>query len=110
MPSIAEINDRFRKAVFFRPQRNGRLVLTQGVTALDDEVLKAIALEILNQKVFDADNDPHGEHDFGSVEYAGEKVFWKIDYYSSRACEYGAENPADPNTYRVLTVMLAEEY
>ena len=110
MPTIAEINDRFRKNVFFRPQRNGRLVLTQGVTTLDDETVKAIALEIINQTEFDADNDPHGEHDFGSVEYAGEKVFWKIDYYNSSACEFGTENPADPSTYRVMTVMLAEEY
>ena len=111
MPSIAEINDKFRKAVFFRPQSKGRLVLTQGVTTLDDETLKAIALEILNQNEFDADNDPHGEHDFGAVDLpTAPKVFWKIDYYASRACQYGAENPADPSTYRVLTVMLAEEY
>jgi hypothetical protein len=26
-------------------------------------------------------NDPYGEHDFGSFELAGEKFFWKIDYY-----------------------------
>ena len=110
MPTIAEINDKFRKAVFFKPQRNGRLMLTKGVAELPDGTLKAIALEVINQTEFDADNDPHGEHDFGSVEYAGEKVFWKIDYYDSSACEFGTENPADPSTYRVMTVMLAEEY
>ena len=26
---------------------------------------------------FSADNDPHGEHDFGSFELAGDKFFWK---------------------------------
>ena len=110
MPTIAEQNDQFRKAVFFKPQRNGRLMLTRGVADLPDETLKAIALAVINQTEFDADTDPHGEHDLGSVEYAGVKAFWKIDYYVSPACEYGAENPADPSTYRVMTVMLAEDY
>ena len=30
---------------------------------------------------FDADNDPRDEHDFGSFELEGEKLFWKIDLY-----------------------------
>ena len=59
---------------------------------------------------FNADNDPHGELDFGSFELEGEKVFWKIDYYDL-AGEFGSEDPTDPKkTLRVLTVMLAEEY
>jgi len=52
----------------------------------------------------------HGEHDFGSFDYCGERIFWKIDYYD-RECRYGSENPADPEqTTRVLTIMLAKEY
>jgi len=59
---------------------------------------------------FNADNDPHREHDFGSFELEGEKLFWKIDYYDL-AGEFGSEDPTDPKeTLRVLTVMLAEEY
>jgi len=59
---------------------------------------------------FNADNDPHGEHDFGSFELEGEKLFSKIDYYDL-AGEFGSEDPTDPKkTLRVLTVMLAEEY
>ena len=30
---------------------------------------------------FTPDNDPYGEHDFGSFSYAGETFFWKWDYY-----------------------------
>ncbi len=59
---------------------------------------------------FTEDNDPHGEHDFGAFEHAGQRIFWKIDYYAPDM-EHGSENPADPQqTVRVLTIMLAREY
>jgi len=57
---------------------------------------------------FSEDNDPYGEHDFGSFECFGEKLFWKIDYYDS-ALEAWAD-PLGGECHRVLTVMLAEEY
>jgi hypothetical protein len=61
---------------------------------------------------FEPANDPHREHDFGSIAIAnGETVFWKIDYYADAAMEYGAEDPADPRrSFRTLTIMLAAEY
>ena len=50
------------------------------------------------------------EHDFGVVDIAGHKVFWKIDYYDA-AMEGGSEDPANPDvTTRVLTVFFAHEY
>lgn len=59
---------------------------------------------------FTRDNDPHLEHDFGSFEVRGEKLFWKIDYYDLDLT-YGSEAPEDPSkTKRVLTIMLASEY
>lgn len=59
---------------------------------------------------FTDDNDPYGEHDFGSFEYAGRTIFWKIDCYD-RDLNYGSPDPSDETvTARVLTVMLAEEY
>ncbi len=59
---------------------------------------------------FTPDNDPYYEHDFGSFEHAGKKVFWKIDCYD-RDLKYGSPDPSDESvTERVLTVMLAEEY
>lgn len=57
---------------------------------------------------FGPDNDPYGEHDFGSFELNGFKIFWKIDYYDENL-KYWSD-PLDGNTKRVLTVMLAEEY
>lgn len=57
---------------------------------------------------FTADNDPHGEHDFGTVEHGGTRIVWKIDDYPPPDREHGSEDPADPA--QVLTLMLAEEY
>ena len=57
-----------------------------------------------------AHNDPHGEHDFGSFEIAGQKFFWKLDYFDAEM-KYGSEDPADPSkTTRVLTITFASEY
>ena len=59
---------------------------------------------------FNEENDPHGEHDFGSIEVAGRKIFWKIDHFDAKM-EFGSEDPADPTkTTRVLTIMLVEAY
>ena len=59
---------------------------------------------------FDADNDPYGEHDFGSVDLGTARLFWKIDYYDQALANHSPD-PADPaRTKRVLTIMLAEEY
>jgi hypothetical protein len=66
--------------------------------------------KIRNFEKFTPDNDPYKEHDFGSVEHEGLKIFWKIDYYAPDMM-HGSENPADPKqTIRVLTIMLASEY
>ena len=59
---------------------------------------------------FTKDNDPHGEHDFGSIEIEGETYFFKVDYYALDM-NGGSEYAADPSvTTRVLTIMRADEY
>ena len=102
---VRELNDRFR-----RTMTGGRVMLTAGVDALPSDV-KAVAIRrVATFSEFTADNDPHGEHDFGSFTLAGRKFFWKIDQYDANM-EFGSEDPADPTkTTRVLTVMLASEY
>jgi hypothetical protein len=54
------------------------------------------------------DNDPDGEHDFGSLDWGAERVLWKIDYFD-RALQYWA-NPLSAECQRVLTIMTAGEY
>jgi hypothetical protein len=73
-------------------------------------LLAAALTNVKSFEAFTADNDPHGEHDFGAFELGGEKLFWKIDTYD-RDEQHGAEDPSDAaSTLRVLTVMLASEY
>ncbi|MBF0557083.1 MAG: DUF3768 domain-containing protein [Nitrospirae bacterium] len=103
---IAELNDLCRKAMGV----TGRLFQTEGIEALPLPVQSAIREKVETFGSFNEDNDPHGEHDFGSFEHEGERIFWKIDYYAPDL-EHGSENPADPKqTVRVLTIMLALEY
>ena len=102
---IRVLNDNFR-ATFL----GGRVVMTAGVADLSLGVRAQVVLKVQNFADFNADNDPYGEHDFGSFEVAGETFFWKMDYYDS-PCEFGSEDPADPEkTTRVLTIMFAGEY
>lgn len=88
----------------------GRIVFTAGIAALPSRQQAAILDRVFAFSAFTPDNDPYGEHDFGSFGYAGKSIFWKIDCYD-RALKFGSPDPSDPAvTTRVLTVMLAEEY
>jgi len=103
---IADLNDKFRKSLV----TGGRTYMTAGVNSKGPEFVGKALVRVIAFDDFNADNDPHREHDFGSFELEGEKLFWKIDYYDL-AGEFGSEDPTDPKkTLRVLTVMLAEEY
>lgn len=97
--SIAVMNDRFR-------QSGLGVILTQGARALKN--LEGLLGRIRVFNDFNDDNDPYGEHDFGSLKWGDDKVFWKIDYYDQNM-EYGAE-PLNPECKRAMTVMLADEY
>lgn len=103
---IARLNDLCRTAMGVA----GKLVQTQGISALAPAEQSAIRQKVETFSDFSEDNDPHGERDFGAFEHNGQRVFWKIDYYAPDLM-HGSENPADPaKTVRVLTIMLANEY
>lgn len=91
------------------PQEDGWYI-TDGVQAEGPLfVLEAVSC-VQRFDRFDADDDPHGEHDFGACTLAGERLLWKIDYYDLDL-RYGSEAPDDPAmTRRVMTIMLASEY
>ena len=100
---IRELNDAARQTF-----TDCRVLVTRGVQALgaNREIL-ALVRQYSN---FTPSNDPCGEHDFGSFQYQGETIFWKIDCYDSDLV-MASPDPADPTvTVRVLTIMLGSEY
>jgi hypothetical protein len=107
-PKVARIralNDHFRRTL-----TGGRYMITDGVRCLGSDRLARILQAVRTYDRFDEANDPHGEHDFGSFDLAGDRLFWKIDYYD-RDVTYGSPDPSDAAaTTRVLTIMLADEY
>ena len=113
---IAALNDEFRQAAGLTRTGQaavpGRYVMTRGIAALGVEAQTEILNRVRNFSDFRPANDPHREHDFGSIAFDGpDEVFWKIDYYADADMEYAAEDPADPQrSFRVLTIMLAAEY
>ena len=103
--AIARLNDQLRKT-----GTGGTVMVTQGVLAITGYNSAELAEALAAYNAFDADNDPHGERDFGDLTLWGEDLFWKLDYYSPDL-RYGSDDPADPEkTKRVLTVMLTSEW
>ena len=99
---IRDLNDAFRRSC-----SGGQVVLTAGVDGLPSDV-KAMAIRnVATFGAFTTDNDPHGEHDFGAFDLAGQKFFWKIDLYEEPGVKDG---DGEPVVKRVLTIMLAEDW
>ena len=105
MPDIKTLNDNFRKTF-----NDGKVMLSSGISAKSQDDIAEILSEVRRFNDFTKANDPYHEHDFGSFDYNGEKIFWKIDYYAKNLQSF-SPNPADEKqTTRILTVMLATEY
>ena len=102
---IRILNDRFR-----RSSVGGQVFLTEGIMSHGASFSSEVVQSVAAYDAFDEHNDPHGEHDFGAFDQNGERIFWKIDYYSPNL-QSGSEDPTNPAvTTRVLTIMLAHEY
>lgn len=97
---IAQLNDEYRRSM-------QGCTVTRGVVALG-AAANEVFMGVRDYTEFSEDNDPYGEHDFGSLKVAGQKIFWKIDYYDENLSKWC--DPLDPDCNRVLTIMLAEEY
>jgi len=102
---IRDLNDAFRKTGI-----GGRIMLTIGIRELGERAVQEVIEKIRKFSDFNENNDPHGEHDFGSITHNGIKVLWKVDYYD-RSLEFGSPDPSDASiTTRVMTIMCADEY
>ena len=108
---IAELNDRCRLGL--DPQAKHMLsrgclaAFASGFTA---EGIAAIAELLESTRVYEFEPGDGRERDFGSFDFRGQRICFKIDYYDL-ALEFGSEDPADPSiTTRVMTVMLTSDH
>lgn len=100
-----ELNDNLRQNF-----SGGRVLITRGVAELPIDKQLEITEKVRNFSNFNQDNDPNGEHNFGSFDLDGVTYFWKIDYYDVEY-QYLSLDPSDETiTNRVLTILLAEKY
>lgn len=107
---IRDLNDRFRAGDQGVP---GQILCTSGINDLIG-ANESVAIELItivrDYAAFTADNDPWGEHDFGSFRFQGETCFWKIDVMDP-SMEIAALDPTDPElSWRSMTIMTAQEY
>lgn len=71
---IADLNDAFRKTL---GSTLGRVMLTAGVNDLSSDARTGAMQKVARFDAFDRDNDPHGEHDFGSFDLAERRIFFQ---------------------------------
>ena len=109
---IRELNDALRASAdpILRLIINGQLVVTHAVASRGDDFFKCAVAAVRTFSDFNADNDPHGEHDMAFLEVDGERIFFKVDYYDPEL-ERLSDDPSNPEiTRRVLTIVLASDY
>jgi hypothetical protein len=100
---IAALNDHARQTF-----KECRVIITEGVQALGD--VDVVLRQVQLFDAFTPDNDPYGEHNFGSITLEDTTFFWKIDCYDLDLHMHSPDPSDETVTARVLTIMLAEEY
>ena len=101
---IATLNDEFRAT-----GQGGKVHITRGVWEQGSAFVAEAVAGVRSFQDFTPENDPDGEHNFGSFAVAGKTVNWQIDYYDADG-DWASNDPSNPEmTTRVLTIFLAEE-
>lgn len=96
-PSIAEVNDRIRKAMDY-DGGNATLVVSPQVEAMGADVTVSALMAMASMKEFDPDMDPLGRHEFGEVNVSGTKIWFKFDI-----------DQGNPDR-RIVSLFLPDEY
>lgn len=74
MTDIKTLNDTFRQTF-----TGGRVMLTTGINAKSQDDIAKILSEVRQFNHFTKANNPYNEHDLGSFNYKGEKIFFSIN-------------------------------
>ena len=105
------LNDEMRARILTGgSEAYGTIIMTRGVADRGQSFVQRAGLAVATYDAFDTDSDPYSEHDFGAFEIDGEKLFFKIDYYSLDMQGHSPDKSDVGVTHRVLTIMLASEY
>lgn len=103
--TIRALNDKLRQT-----RQGGQVYLSQGIAALGEMAISEILALVATFDAFTSENDPYGEHDCAIVNWDGQRILFKIDYYDP-TLQYHSDDPTDPaKTARVMTVMFSSEY
>lgn len=89
--TIRSLNDDLRRTL-----RGGIVTFTPGVMAFGQDMHVRVLQALAAYDAFDSENDPYGEHDFGSFAIEGERLFFKITITTSAS-------PAIRRTQRTRT-------
>ena len=76
--------------------------MTASVDVLPDGTKAAAIANLRSFDEFTPDNDPYGEHDFGTIDLDGDRFNFKIDYYAPDML-HGSADPADPAKNRACS-------
>ena len=102
---VRQLNDLFRSTFV-----GGAVFVTPAIEALDNDSKRRLLADVRAFDAFNDGNDPHQEHDFGTLELNGQRFMWKIGYMDKATCTRASEDPSDSTvTTRVLTVCRADE-
>ncbi|HOX41461.1 MAG TPA: DUF3768 domain-containing protein [bacterium] len=96
---IAMVNDMFRLSGL-------GVMLAGGVQSVND--ITGLLRAVRDFDKFNEDNDPWHEHDYGRLDWYGDSVIWKIDYYDQSLTYW--EDPLSLKCRRIITIMLTEDY
>ena len=104
-PTLRQLNDAFRSdPALISTRALDQLLITHGVLSRGNAFVERAIQAIRTFSDFSKENDPWGEHDFGTFELDGECLSWKIDYYGLDLKTRSPE-PRNPLlTRRVLTI------
>ena len=89
---LRALNDQLRTTFV-----GGTVMITKGVEAIPFAKRKRILEQVRGFDAFNAENDPHGEHDCAILEVEGERILFKIDYFD-RSVRVHSPDPADPDS------------
>lgn len=96
--AIAAINDTIRTEGTFGDGYPSRVVLTRGVAALGEDMLRSIMLAFMQFSDFTTGMDPDGTHDMGEMGVFGHRIWFKMDPHPTVA------------DARIITFMRPDEY